>query len=428
MIPDRPKAAHAENRSLFRGLFLVNFAITLGFGIADAFFSLYVFSLGARGMLLGLPLVFYSLSKIILSPFMGAWADRIGRRKVAAVSLGLYLFVSVSYLFTTSLTLITLLRLLQGIGCAMFRPMVVSLVSECTCDKRRATVMGTFDISFYGALSLGPLVGGILKDLWGFRGIFATLALLCITALAVAFISIPSHKDASSQPTHYETEHLWGLLNITRHSSLRGLLAFIFGRACGISLLGAFLPIMLTARLGLNGTRAGLVMASSTLVMTLLLRPMGMLSDRAPRKSLVVAGGTAVSLLYFLIPVAAGFSQILALAVGIGLFSVLSQPASTALLVEEGSRHGMGATVGTFNSVLNLGFVSGPLLGAGLQTTLGLTAVFYAAGVMGLGAVVLFMVNVFYEEGGQTWKQPMTVYVSMSKKLQWSERMDIEGQ
>ncbi|QEM69008.1 MFS transporter [Geobacter sp. FeAm09] len=393
-----------ETRTLFRGLFLINFAITLGFGIADAFFSLYVFSLGARGALLGLPLVLYSLSKIVLSPFMGAWADRIGRKKVAAASLGLYLFVSLCYLFTVSLPLITLLRLLQGIGCAMFRPVVLSLVGEATPDHKRATVMGTFDISFYGALSLGPVVGGMLKDLWGFQGIFATLALLCVVALAVALICIPGHKPPPRQASH--SERLGDLLGATRHSSLRGLLAFVFGRACGISLLGAFLPIMLTARLGLSGTRAGLVMASSTLVMTLLLRPMGMLSDRAPRKSLVVAGGTAVSLLYFLIPVAAGFSQILALGVGIGLFSVLSQPASTALLVEEGSRHGMGATVGTCNAVLNLGFVSGPLLGAGLQSALGLTAVFYAAGVLGLGAALLFLLS---SRSGGGEKEPRVI-------------------
>ncbi|WP_240732276.1 MFS transporter [Geobacter sp. FeAm09] len=159
-----------ESRTLFRGLFLINFAITLGFGIADAFFSLYVFSLGARGALLGLPLVLYSLSKIVLSPFMGAWADRIGRKKVAAASLGLYLFVSLSYLFTASLPLITLLRLLQGIGCAMFRPVVLSLVGEATPDHKRATVMGTFDISFYGALSLGPVVGGCSRTCGAFRG------------------------------------------------------------------------------------------------------------------------------------------------------------------------------------------------------------------------------------------------------------------
>ena len=389
-----------EARSLFRGLFLINFTITLGFGIADAFFSMYVFSLGARGILLGLPLVLYSISKIVFSPFMGAWSDRIDRRTLVAASLGLYLFVSVCYFFTASLPLITILRILQGVSCAMFRPVVVSLVGECTADEKRSTVMGTFDISFYGALSVGPVLGGMLKDLWGFQGIFASLIVLCLLALLVAMACIPAQKnDLRETPDSRREWQLLDLLAVLRHNRVRGLLAFIFGRACGISLLGAFLPIMLTTKQGLSCTQAGLVMASSTLVITLLLRPAGMLSDRAPRRAMVVVGGTTVSLLYFLIPMVAGFHQILLLGVGIGLFSVLSQPASTALLLEEGARHGMGLTVGTFNSALNLGFVSGPLLGAGLQSVLGLTAVFYAAGVLGLGAVGLFMTNSLNEEG-----------------------------
>jgi len=382
-----------ENRGLFRCLFLINFAITLGFGIADAFFSMYVFSLGARGFLLGLPLVLYSLSKIICSPVMGAWSDRIGRRRVVIFSLGLYLLVSVCYCVTTSLGVITLLRLLQGVSCAMFRPVLLSLVGECTAHQKRATAMGTFDVSFYAALSLGPLLGGVLKDLWGFQGIFAALALLCVVALVLAQVCLPPKEATASSERGGGGDQLKELLQVTRHGTLRGLLAFVFGRACGISLSAAFLPIMLNSRLGLTGTQTGLVMASGTLVMTLLLRPAGMLSDRAPRRALVLAGGTVVSLLYFLIPAAAGFHQILALGLGIGLFSVLSQPASSALLVEEGSRHGMGLTVGTCNAVLNLGFVSGPLLGAGVQTLLGLPAVFYAAGFLGLAAMILFVVH-----------------------------------
>jgi predicted MFS family arabinose efflux permease len=254
--------------------------------------------------------------------------------------------------------------------------------------------MGTFDISFYGALSLGPVVGGILKDLWGFKGIFATLTLLCILALTVALICIPTQKKALQKPAdNHKPDHAKNLWQVINQRSVQGLLAFIFGRACGISLLGSFLPIMLITKLGQSGTKSGLVMASSTLVITLMLRPVGILSDKASRQSLIVVGGTVVSLLYFMIPAVVGFNQLLALGVGIGLFSVLSQPASTALLVEEGSRLGMGTTVGTFNSVLNLGFVSGPLLGAGVQNTLGLKAVFYTAGVLGLGAVALFVVS-----------------------------------
>ena len=382
------------NRSLFRTLFLINFAITLGFGIADTFFSVYLFGLGARGASLALPLVCYAVSKTLLGPLLGACSDRIGCRKAVALSLGLYLLVSVNYFFCSNLALIALLRLLQGVSCALFRPVLVSLVARCVPGARRASAMGSFDISFYGALGLGPLLGGALKDHWGFRGIFAAASLLCLLALALAWAGIPARESEARRPREAGLGHIWARQGgLRQRRTLRGLLAFIFGRACGISMTATFLPLLLAEKLGLNWTRIGLVMASGTLAITLLLRPVGILSDRIARKPLVVAGGSAVSLLYFLIPTAPGFYQALLLGLGIGCSSVLSQPASSALLVEEGSRHGMGLTVGIFNSVLNLGLVTGPLLGAFLQNRFGLAAVFHGAGLLGLAAVALFVVH-----------------------------------
>jgi MFS family permease len=136
----------------------------------------------------------------------------------------------------------------------------------------------------------------------------------------------------------------------------------------------------------------GLIMASATVVITLLLRPMGMLSDKIPRRPLVIVGGLAASLLYFGIPLADSFHEMLLLGIGIGFFSVVSQPASTALLVEEGILHGIGITVGLFNAVLNTGFVVGPLAGALLMNNYGVQSVFYASGIAGLLSVIIFLV------------------------------------
>ncbi|QWV93312.1 MFS transporter [Geomonas oryzisoli] len=380
-----------KNGKLFQSLFLINFATSLGFGIADAFFSTYLFSLGGRGLLLGLPLLLFSVSKIVLSPVMGACVDRIGARRAATLSLTLYFLVSLGYLFCSRLALIALLRLFQGMACAMFRPVMLSLVAVVGGPKGEARAAGTFDISFYLAIGIGPLLGGMLHDLWGFYGIFACLALLCLFALTLALRRIPAPTEP---PVLANRRHcslaLPAALEAARHGTMGGLLAFIFGRGCGISLLAAFLPILLNARLGLSGTQTGMVLASSTLVITSLLRPVGWLSDRLPRKSLVLLGGVSVSLLYFLVPVAQGFHQVLMLGGGIGLCSVLSQPASTALLLEQGERHGTGLAVGIFNTALNLGFLVGPLLGGWLQNRFGLTAVFYAAGWIGLAAAALF--------------------------------------
>jgi MFS family permease len=387
-------------RHQFRELFLINFLISLGFGISDAFFPLYCQSMGGRGLLLGSAMGGYALSKVLFSPFMGALADRIGRRPVVMSSLMLYLLVSSLYLTTSSLPLVVFLRLLQGAGCAMFRPVVQALVADHAPADSRGRIMGTFDVSFYAALTMGPVCGGIVMDSWGFHGLFSVLVLCCLAALGLAVVSVPWQLTHKKMPGDAEPQTgIWSLS--LRGGTLRGLLVFIFGRACGITACATFLPILLSSKLGLSGLQVGIVMASATLAMTLLLRPVGKAADRMPRRLLVICGGTAVPLLYMLLPIAADFTQVLGVTLGIGTFSALSQPAVSALLAEEGQRLGMGATMGSFNSFLNLGFVVGPLVGSLLQTTIGIHGVFVAIGFIGLASSLGFVLAAVARHGGQ---------------------------
>jgi MFS family permease len=393
------------HRWLFRGVFFINFAVTLGLGVSDAFFSVFAQSLGARGAILGAAIGFYAVSKIVFSPFMGKVSDRFGRKRLIVLSVMVFLLVSLVCLWTTSVRALVGLRMLQGLGCAMFRPVVLSLIGETAPQNCRGKMVATFDISFYGALSLGPLIGGIIMDHWGFEGIFVLLGGLCVAALLVALMLIPADGGNSQLAEVAQAERQrTGTRGTLQNSALPGLLVFIFGRACGIVIFISFMPILLMTKLGLSGVEVGIVMASSSVVMTLCLRPLGKLTDCCSRTALVMVGGGMVSGLYLLIPLATTFYHVLVLGVAIGLFSGLSQPASTALLVDEGQRFGTGYAVGLFNASLNLGFVVGPLVGAILLGFEGLASVFYVAGLCGLLAVILFGLSTrALVPAGQVW-------------------------
>ena len=368
----------------FSGLFWTNFALTLGVGMTDAFFSTYLFSLGGRGLLLAGPFALYSLAKICFSPLLGRWSDQVGRRLSITVSLCLYLLVPIGFLLTGNLIVLAGLRLVQGIACALLRPVLLSLVGESCAAQNRSKVMGTFDSSFYAALSLGPVLGGMIRDDWGFAGLFTAFAVLSGVAL-VCFRGSFSAGYSDRLVTREGTRQVGRPAGAHKH--LYGLYAFIYARACGISLLAVFLPIFLSADLGLDATGSGLIMASGSGVMALALRPLGSLADHTSRYTMLAIGGSVVPLLYCFIPHAGAFEQILVLTVLIGLFSSLSQPAVSALLIEQSHRGETAQNAGTFTAVLNIGFFCGPLIGAALEAWLGLTAVFYAAGGIGLLSV-----------------------------------------
>ena len=96
------------------------------------------------------------------------------------------------------------------------------------------------------------------------------------------------------------------------------------------------------------------------------------------------------ALLTFCLPLAQSFSHLLALSVAIGVFRVVSIPASSALLVREGSLYGMGFAMGIFNGAMNFGTVLAPLAGGLALGFFGIKDIFYGAGFLGLIGIVFF--------------------------------------
>lgn len=247
--------------------------------------------------------------------------------------------------------------------------------------------MGTFDISFYGAAAIGPVIGGLIKDEAGFFGLFASLSCLCSFALLMALLFFAPSPDHGPRTTESTGMTLSG---IRSSKMLLGLSGFIFTRSFGITLFVVFLPIFMHQNLKLRGLEMGLIMGAATVVIAVLLRPMGYLSDKLKRSWLVVAGGGMAALLTFCIPMARGFSDLLFLSIGIGVFSAASIPASSALLVHEGNIYGMGLTMGIFNSAMNLAAVLSPLAGGIALGFFGIGMLFYCVGAFGVLGVIFF--------------------------------------
>jgi MFS family permease len=382
-----------EKNRCYRGLFLVNFLICLGFGIVDPFFSVYATTHGATGFHLAILFSGYALAKTIFSPVLGWWSDHIGRRNMIIAGLFTYALISLGYLFFPAPLPLIFLRFLQGMAVSLVRPLSLAFVGDMAPAQREGTVMGTFDISFYAAFAVGPVVGGLIKDAVGFPGIF--LSLFCLTVLAMVaamFFVRSSGKEAGKSNRKEISAGLLEVLSFTKSRKLIALCGFIFSRSFGIVLFSMFLPILMHEDLKLKGIEIGIIMGSATIVTALLLVPMGHLSDRVKKKDrLVIIGGAGAALLTCLLPLAATFQQLLILSIGIGFASVLSLPASAALLVEEGNRLGMGMTMGSFNSAMNLGSVLAPLMGGTAFGLLGMKGLFFSAGLIGMAGTVFYL-------------------------------------
>jgi len=280
---------------------------------------------------------------------------------------------------------------MQGIGAASVRPIALAVVGDNAPPDHEGRAMGTFDISFYSALAVGPIAGGVIKDMFGFPGIFGALFVLCFVSLLIALLVGANFK----KPKKVFEELKFDYHRIIKSRVLLGLFCFIFTRSFGIILYAIYLPVVMNGYLKLSNFQIGIIMASGTTITTLFLRPLGKLSDRLNRRLLIIIGGGMAGFLTFFIPFGLNFWYLLFLSSGIGFFSALSLPSSSALLIEEGNRYGMGMTVGLFNSIMDAGFVVAPFLGGFLMNIGKWSFIFQSAGLIGILGVYFF--SLLYE-------------------------------
>lgn len=367
-------------------LFFINFAVSLGFAVSDAYFSVYVTGLGARGLMFASAIGLYAAAKILFSPLAGILSDKIGHKKLILVSLVIYSLIAFSYTQSYNLLIVTALRATQGLSTAIFRPVLLSAAGSVAPRGHRAASLGGFDLSFYLAAAFGPLLGGAIKDHFGFMGLFNFLLVLCLSAL---FAALFLKHDAPIKDTR---KNCTSMREIVGNQIIASLLLFIFGRAYTIATMCVFLPIYMEKQMALSGFQTGIVLSSSTIAMILFLRPMGRMADKISRKLMVVVGGGYVSVLVFFVSESTSFAGVLLVCIFAGFFGAMSQPASSSLLVEEGERLGLGKSAGLFNSAMNLGFTAASFIGAILASATDIKMVFYVAGVTGMASALGFLV------------------------------------
>ena len=125
---------------------------------------------GAGVEALGASAMAYALTSTLAAPFMGALADRFGRRPLVLVSLAVYILAFAGYLFASSAPAFILLRGLAGAFTAGLIPAVTGIVADLAPTERRAQWIGIVNGGSLSRLDCRPTPGwGALRPL-GVRG------------------------------------------------------------------------------------------------------------------------------------------------------------------------------------------------------------------------------------------------------------------
>jgi len=176
---------------------------------------------------------------VFLLPF-GRLADMVGRKKV--FSLGTVIFSAASLLAALAPTaaLFICARVLQGIGSAMIFSTGIAILTSIFPPQRRGWVLGINVAATYSGLSLGPFVGGLLTQHFGWRSLFLAMVPMGLLILSAVWLKMPQEwKEALGEPFDWPGSLLYCLM----------LIAFMFGftllpRVSGLGLILAALALL----------------------------------------------------------------------------------------------------------------------------------------------------------------------------------------
>lgn len=127
----------------------------------------------------------------------GALSDRWGRKPVLLAALALFVMGSIGCCFAINLRTFLLCRLLQGAAIAGYTMSLAAI--RDTAGAGVASRIGYVSSAWAVAPMVGPSVGGILDDWFGWRSNFATLALLGAVGLGMAARYLPeTHRNRTT--------------------------------------------------------------------------------------------------------------------------------------------------------------------------------------------------------------------------------------
>jgi EmrB/QacA subfamily drug resistance transporter len=139
------------------------------------------------------------LSAILL--LGGALGDRYGRRRLLVLGIVVFALASVACALAPSMPWLFAARAAQGIGSALLLPNSLAVLGEAYPGEKRGQAIGVWAAVGAMAAAFGPVVGGGLIDLIGWRTIFLINLPFAACAVWLAMKAIRPASDEGERTT-----------------------------------------------------------------------------------------------------------------------------------------------------------------------------------------------------------------------------------
>jgi len=140
-----------------------------------------------------------------LAPVWGSLGDKHGRKIMTLRAVFGLAIAQIIIGFSQNVTHLFLGRLLQG-ALSGFLPAAMALIASNTPENKTGYALGLLQSSTAAGTVLGPLIGGVISDLFGYRFVFFSVAILLFFTgiLLLVFVKEENRVDGIQTYTFLE--------------------------------------------------------------------------------------------------------------------------------------------------------------------------------------------------------------------------------
>ncbi len=367
--------------------YLLSITYVMVWNIATPFIPLYLTSHGASPTAVGVVVSLSGILPLLFAVHVGALVDAHGPAPVGKWSVVVEAIACAILVVVPTATGVAVAYALLGLGNLGLTVATQIVVAEFSTPAARASNYGYYTSWVSAGMVLGPVVGGLLVDLWGYQAVFTSVLVLGIPSYVLACRVKPrawSPRRASRVWTaHHSARSILRLPGV-------GLILFIsFMVIGGQSLRQSFYPVYLQ-NVGLSPTLIGVIIGVGSL-MSLLVRPFVGRGVSQLGYTALLAGATGLATLSIgVTPLVASFIALVLASAGLGASTGVTQPLTMSLMADAVTADLWGLAMGVRQSVQRLGTVLSPIAFGVLVTRFGIGSAFYL-GALTMG-VAMFVI------------------------------------
>lgn len=145
----------------------------------------------------------FLLMQAVMTPIYGKLSDLFGRKPIFIVGVVIFLIGSILCGFASSMTMLVVFRLIQGLGAGAVQPITLTIVGDMYTLKERAKVQGFFSSVFGISSIVGPLVGGFIVQYAHWSWIFWMNVPLGIVAMIGVSTFLHENLERTTRSVDY---------------------------------------------------------------------------------------------------------------------------------------------------------------------------------------------------------------------------------